>query len=199
MCYICCASRLRRLRLRMIFPAMTPLMPTTRNAAQITPPTISYLSLIHSTPSQNGPSGSLTLYINESNWIIPMVTAIPILKLVNNMEWNSLVILGPLLPPPGETYSKVISAPSVVSKSAHLKNRARPIKHIPHVNTRGKSRSNQNEVPFVASIDAIPNNATSVLVSNPNPNRNPKGYIFQGRSINLNNLLKILVILPPIC
>ena len=48
---------------------------------------------------------------------MPMVTAMPILRLVNSIEWNSRVILGPLLPPPGETYNKVINAPSIVSKS----------------------------------------------------------------------------------
>jgi hypothetical protein len=46
-----------------------------------------------------------------------MVTAIPIDKEVNRMEWNNLVMLGLEMDPgdPGEMYNKVISAPSVVS------------------------------------------------------------------------------------
>jgi hypothetical protein len=46
-----------------------------------------------------------------------MVTAIPIDKEVNRIEWNSLVMLGLEMDPgdPGERYNNVISAPSVVS------------------------------------------------------------------------------------
>jgi hypothetical protein len=73
------------------------------------------------------------------------------------------------------------------------------MRHMPQVNTKGNNINNQNDVPLVASTLAIPSNATSVLVSNPSPNKNPSGYIFHGRSMNLNTLLNIRVILPPMC
>ena len=127
-------------------------------------------------------------------------------KDVSNIEWNSLVKLGlpAIIPEFGETYNNVIKAPSIVSMSPELGVSSDqcwetdiPTKHIPAVNTRGNSINNQKDVPFVASTLAIPNRATSVLVSNPNPKRNPKGYIFHGLSMNVNTLLNMRVIFPP--
>ena len=58
------------------------------------------------------------------------------------------------------------------------------------VNRTGKTSINQMDVPFAPWIDAIPSSATSEEVSNPNPKRNPKGYIFQGRSMIWKTFLR---------
>jgi len=49
-----------------------------------------------------------------------------------------------------------------------------PVKRI------GKININQMLVPLLPCILAMPNNAISELVSKPNPNITPRGYIFHG-------------------
>jgi len=125
--------------------------------------------------------------------------AMPIDSDVRRIELNSRDMLAEEVgPEPGEVYRSVIIAPSIVSQSQFKFHLRKPIRHMPHVKTKGNNNNNQNDVPLVASTLAIPSNATSVLVSNPRPNRNPSGYIFHGRSINLKILLNSRVILPPI-
>jgi hypothetical protein len=50
------------------------------------------------------------------------------------------------------------------------------------VNKIGKIRISHIDVPLAAWIEEIPRRATSEDVSNPRPNRTPRGYIFQGLS-----------------
>lgn len=56
-------------------------MPITVSARQMTPPTISYLSLRHCTPSQNAPSGSLAEI--PMSWLdLPRKNYLPLLRIV---------------------------------------------------------------------------------------------------------------------
>jgi hypothetical protein len=83
-------------------------------------------------------------------------------------------------------YKENIRAPSTVSKR-HIPARWKSVGYqlvlmemLLPVNNAGRIKITQNDVPLAASMDEIPSNAISDEVSNPSPNKIPRGYIFQG-------------------